>query len=310
MKILIFVITLLPALGYANNLSWSKKWVNTLHNKSLSEVCKIVSKRTRALCASSSKSMMQDKSKFKLVLNSSDAISITYKKFSAQIRRTDDLQVYMINRRTLYISEIPNFKQLPKNISKLLDQSMTASNASLWLSAAYAENPPATEVSLLMAILILTQREQEICESAEKAVKLCRPFDQKLLDDLKKLKKDDPEVFLAKLNSQKTTRQAEDLILQASYFSSLFTRVDDSRLNALTKCQCQKGLCQLQEKKTPLEKGYDNCKKNVKALKPLLNKVANVGEHIQNLLDEVSQLGSKKILTGGPAPFKEDSYQP
>lgn len=307
----------MPFLALGKNLNWSSKWVRELNNKSWNDICKKPTKRAEAVCKDLKKSVLQDKSKFKWKSAGSDTVEVTYKKKSVKVRRSDDPLVYLVNRRSLYMEEIKTVKQLTKEVQKLLPSDQVASHP--FVNAAYAaedENAyPAQELSHAISLMILHTKEQEICETAQKIVKACKPFDEKLMKKLKDAKNEDPETLPALINKTSHIKAALGIQTEAEKFAAQFSNLDDSKSNALKKCECKSGLCQIKEKKTDQAKAYDDCRSTLKALRDFtkskaLRSISSelLSEDIDKAITAVSQLEKKKA-PATPQGFREDSYR-
>lgn len=303
----------MPLLAFGKNLNWPKKWVRHYNNKSWAEICKKPTTRAQPICKSLKKAMLQDKAKFKWKLVSSDTLEVTFKKYTVKVRRTDDPLVYLVNRRSLYLEEIKNIKQMTKAVEALLPKSESASN--IWISAAYANEFPGYELGQIISLLIVQTKESEICETAQKIVKQCKAFDDKLVEKIKSTRKTDSDSLPQLINQQKNLKAAQSVISMSEHFAELFTMVDVTKGTAFTKCECPEGLCQVKEKKTDLSEAYTECKQNVKAIRDLkkakdLKHLSSelLSEEIDRLTEVVANLEKKKPAenTGG---FKEDSYK-
>ena len=313
MRILIFVITIMPLLAFGKNLSWSTKWVREFNQKSWADICRKPSLRAELICAHLKPSLRADKTKMKWRLESSDTLEISYKKEKLRLRRTDEPLVFLVNRRSLYLQETKSVKSLIKSIQKLMAAPQTSGH--LLLPFAYADDFPTLELSHATALIVLQTKEHEICEAAQKIVKSCQAFNEKFMAKVDKTRKSNAEDLPNVINASTQMKAASSLQTHGEKFLTLFSPLEETRTTALTRCECSTGLCQIKKKKTEIGTQFLTCKTQMKALRDLKKardlkalKDSLLSEEIDSAAQLISHLEKKKLEINPPA-FREDSYR-
>lgn len=247
-------------------------------------------------------------------METDNSLIISYKGYSTRLERTLDPHVFKVNRKLINIGSTTDALTLKEQIIKRLPVPNASFN--LWLSAAFANSSfPYTELGTAITFMMMAQQEQEICQSAAKIIKSCEIFNTEFIDKMKSLKIEKPKTLEEIKKHQAELRNARMIFSQSTNFHLLLSDIEGSKvdgkrkIDVIKKCDCQNGLCKIQDKTTEFGVSYDICSSNIFVLHELSKKHPDLDEHIKEMTDLIYELEARKMQPPPTIKMEKEQVQ-